>query len=116
MKILIAPNSLKESLCAEEVAEYIAKGINLFSYSNPSFTIKHKTLPICDGGTGFATVLTKKLNGRFIVVNAYNPRYRKIETLYGFIDNSRTAIIEVAKIAGLQLLELAARVSRKKSC
>ncbi|MBC2716057.1 MAG: glycerate kinase [Desulfobacteraceae bacterium] len=104
MRILVAPNSLKESLSANEVGDQILQGLKLFSLTHPHVSIETRFQPICDGGTGFTDILTKTLNGKQVTVESYDPKYRPINTTYGTV-GTNTAIIEVAKVAGLALLK-----------
>ncbi len=113
MKILVAPNSFKESLNSLEIAECIEKGLK-----NSSTKFKIIKLPFADGGTGTCEILTKSLNGKFINLKVSGPLPKqKVTAIYGIVENipvsksdlcfkenSKTAIIELSSAAGLKLV------------
>ena len=100
MNIVIAPDSFKECLTATEVSENIAKGIlNI----NPNAKIK--IFPISDGGEGLLESLVIPFGGKIISVNVKDPLERDINSQYGILKNSKTAVIELAKASGLELLD-----------
>lgn len=99
MKIVIAPDSFKECLSAAAVAEHIAVGIrNVFPEA-----ILH-SIPISDGGEGLLEALMANTKGRLVTVEVLDPILRKIEAQYGILDDGLTAVIEMAKASGLELL------------
>jgi glycerate 2-kinase len=100
MKILIAPNAFKNSLTATEAAEAIRCGI-LQSGLNCSI----QCLPVGDGGDGTASLITHFFAGVFYETVAYDPAWRQIKTTIGFIEEGQTAVIEMADISGLKLLD-----------
>lgn len=98
MKILIAPDSFKESLQAIEVCQAIKSGFNQV-FPNADYTL----LPMADGGEGTADVLSYALGGRWQEVDVYDPLMRTVSAKYLLLDNN-TAVIEMARGSGLQLL------------
>ena len=100
MKILVAPDSFKESLSAIQVAEAISKGV-LKIIPNAEI-IK---IPISDGGEGLLDALVNDKNGKIITVKVYDPLYRSIAAEYGILNEGTTAVIEMAKASGLELLK-----------
>lgn len=98
MKIIVAPDSYKGSLSANEVAEIIEKGINR---SIPSAEVILK--PMSDGGEGMLDGLIEALDGEKIELTCKGPLGNEITTHYGVI-NEDTAIIEIAEICGLTLV------------
>jgi len=99
MKILIAPNSFKESLTAQEVAEAIFLG---FSQQYPE--AEYKLLPLADGGEGTLNVLCNNLNDSLHTVTVFDPNNNEISAQYGILADNKTAIIESAEILGLALI------------
>ena len=99
MKIVVAPDSFKESLSAKGVASAISKGILKVL---PSAHITQ--IPVSDGGEGLLDALVESLGGKRITVSVKDPIGRTIESEYGIIDKGQTAIIEMAKASGLELL------------
>jgi len=100
MKILIAPDSFKDSLSAKEVVAHIAKGILTIL---PKANIKQ--IPLSDGGEGLLEALVKPKNGQFIKVKVKDPLMRTVEANYGIIEDGKTAVIEMATASGLELLK-----------
>lgn len=99
MKILVAPNSFKESLNSTEVAHHIAKGLR-----KASRKLKVTELPLADGGTGTSYIMTKALDGEFVSLNVTGPTNNIITATYGVVPRQRIAIIELAEAAGLKLI------------
>lgn len=99
MNILICPDSFKDSLEASEVSKAIESGINKI---NKEYTIKR--VPLADGGEGSLDVLINNANGKYKKVRVKDPLLREIDAFYGIIDG--TAVIEMARAAGLDLLTI----------
>lgn len=97
MKILVCPDSFKDSLDATEVAKAIATGIQSI---NKEYVIEK--IPLADGGEGSLDVLITNEKGRYEKVVVKDPLFRPIEASYGIIED--TAVIEMARAAGLDLL------------
>jgi glycerate 2-kinase len=104
MHVLIAPNAFKNSLTADEAAQAIARGL-----SRSRLAASNETFPVGDGGDGTGDLLIQHLHGRRIPANARDPLGRRIDTYFGWIESSSTAIIEMASASGLRLLEPASR-------
>lgn len=99
MKILVAPNSFKESLNSTEVAHHIAKGLR-----KASRKLKVTELPLADGGTGTSYIMTKALDGKFVSLKVTGPTNNMITATYGVVPRQRIAVIELAEAAGLKLI------------
>jgi glycerate kinase len=104
MHVLIAPNAFKNSLAADEAAQAIARGL-----SRSRLAANSETFPVGDGGDGTADLLIQHLHGRRIPANARDPLGRRMDTYFGWIESSSTAIIEMASASGLRLLDPADR-------
>ncbi len=104
MNILIAPDSFKESLSATEVCRFIESGIK-----KALFNTNITSVPLSDGGEGFVQSIIDATNGRLIKVKAHDPLMRSIDAEYGILGDNETAIIEMTKISGLELLSLKER-------
>jgi glycerate 2-kinase len=100
MHILIAPNAFKNSLSAPDAVEAIRDGL-----LNSGLTGSIQCFPVGDGGDGTASLIVQRLGGSFIDVQANDPLGRKINTSVGFVDEGKTAVIEMASISGLKLLK-----------
>jgi len=103
MKILIAPDSFKESVEALDVCHAIQSG---FSQVFPD--ADYKLLPMADGGEGTSAVLSYVLGGRWKEVRVHDPLMRPISAKYLLLPDA-TAVIEVAQACGLHLLTVAER-------
>lgn len=100
MNILIATDKFKDSQTAFQICEGLKKGIlKIF----PAAIIE--TLPLADGGEGTLETLQIVLGGEFITCEVQNPLFRKISAKYLWIAPSRTAIVEMARASGIELLE-----------
>lgn len=100
MHILIAPNAFKNSLDASTVAEAIGEGLQ---QSKLHCSLEY--FPVGDGGDGTAELIIQKYNGTIINVEVHDALGRKINALYGLIDNRNTAVIELADASGIGLLQ-----------
>lgn len=98
MKIVVAPDSFKNSLSAVKVADAIADGI-----LNVSPNAQIVRLPMADGGEGTVDALVKATKGRKVTVNTKDPLMRDIEASYGFLDE-HTAVVEMAAASGIERL------------
>lgn len=97
MKILVCPDSFKNSLNAIEVSKAIEFGIQK---RNKNHDISK--LPLADGGEGSLEVLINNEKGKYINVSVKDPLFREIHASYGIIGDR--AVIEMARAAGLDLL------------
>ncbi len=96
MKIVIACDSFKGSCTSEEVAESVERGI--FSVL-PDCQVEK--VAVADGGEGTMRTLTKALNGKFVKVVTHDPLMKKKDSVYGILENTGTAIMEMAETSGL---------------
>lgn len=99
MKIVIAPDSFKESLTAQEVADAIEAGFKeIFPTAN------YMKIPMADGGEGLVHSLVNSIHGQIIKKEVTGPLGKKIEGFFGLIHDGDTAVIEMAAAAGLHLV------------
>lgn len=99
MHIVISPNAFKGSLTASEAAGCIAAGLKK---SELSCTLK--SIPIADGGDGTAHLISKKLSAESIKTMVHDPLGKRIEASFGWVNKTKTAIIELADASGIRLL------------
>ncbi len=97
MKILIAPDSFKESMSALEASLQIEEAIHHYDA-----TISTKCIPLADGGEGTLDTLISSMGGRIEEFEVTDVRFRKRKVPIGIVKD--TAIIECAKVCGLELL------------
>ncbi|WP_086968751.1 glycerate kinase [Vibrio coralliirubri] len=104
MKIVIAPDSFKESLSAVSVAAYIEKG---FREIFPD--AEYVTLPLADGGEGTVDVLLQGLAGQKRIHQVEGPFGELVNAEWAMLKPSdsnpnKTALVEIAAASGLDLL------------
>ncbi|HDT6545716.1 TPA: glycerate kinase [Kluyvera ascorbata] len=104
MKIVIAPDSYKESLSALEVASAIEAGFREI-YPDAEY-IK---LPVADGGEGTVEAMVAATQGRMVEVAVTGPLGEPVQGFYGISGDESCAFIEMAAASGLELLPPAAR-------
>lgn len=100
MKIVIAPDSFKESLSAERTALAIKKG---FAEIFPE--AQYVCLPIADGGEGTVEAMIAATRGKLVTLTVTGPMSQPVEAFYGVTGDGRTAVIEMAAASGLMLVE-----------
>lgn len=97
--ILVAPDSFKGTLSAEEVAEAIARGLE-----QAGFPVDR--CPVADGGEGTLEVLVGALEGEVLIAAVSDPLGREIEAPFGIcrVGGRMVGIVEAAAASGLGLL------------
>ena len=99
MKIVIAPDSFKDSLDAAGVARAIALGL--------AGVLPQAELiecPMADGGEGTMDAILAASAGELRRETVRGPLGEPVEAGWGWLPETRTAIIEMAQASGLQLL------------
>jgi glycerate 2-kinase len=99
LKIIIAPDSFKESLTAEEVSQAIEAGLKSV-YPSAEFV----KIPMADGGEGTVNALVYATGGRIVSKFVTGPLGEPIQSFFGILGDGKTAIIEMAAAAGLDLV------------
>ena len=99
-KYVVAPDSFKESMTAKEVCDAMVKGIK--KADSAAEVIK---VPMADGGEGTVDSLVDATNGQRLIVEVTGPLGNKISAYYGILGNGTTAVIEMAKASGLEIVE-----------
>src|SRR5688500_9703503 len=100
MKILLAPDSFKESLSADLACKAMERGIRKIIPNAEVFS-----MPMADGGEGTVKILVNATQGKLIKVQVHDPLMRITESFYGILGDGDTAVIEVASASGLALLK-----------
>lgn len=95
MKIVLAPDSFKESMTAVQAAEAMKRG---FAKVFPD--AEYVCVPMADGGEGTAQTLVSALSGEWVRLAVQDPLGRPVEARYGVLPGGR-AIIEMAEAAGI---------------
>ncbi|MTE02837.1 glycerate kinase family protein [Lactobacillus johnsonii] len=99
-KYVVAPDSFKESMTAKEVCDAMEKGIK--EADSAAEVIK---VPMADGGEGTVDSLVDTTQGQRVIVEVTGPLGNKISAYYGILGNGTTAVIEMAKASGLEIVE-----------
>ncbi|MCS3838988.1 glycerate kinase [Pseudomonas sp. JAI111] len=99
MKIVIAPDSFKDSLSAQGVADAIALG--LAEVWPDAQLIK---CPMADGGEGTVESILAACEGQLRRSTVRGPLGVAVDAAWGWLPQSHTAIIEMAEASGLQLV------------
>jgi glycerate kinase len=99
MKIVIAPDSFKDSLSAQGVAEAIALGL---AQVWPQATLVK--CPMADGGEGTVESILAACEGELRRTRVRGPLGAPVEAAWGWLPHNHTAIIEMAEASGLQLV------------
>ncbi len=100
MKILLAPNALKECLSAFEAATAMERGVRR---ALPNAEIV--SLPLGDGGDGTAESLTHALGGRFMKTRVEGPLGKSVVARWGILKKpkqSPIALLDMAEASGLK--------------
>lgn len=100
MKIVVAPDSFKGSLSAENVARAIAAGLRRVWPSADCVVC-----PLADGGEGTAGTLAAATNGRLFTHTVAGPLpNQQVSARWALLGDNETAVVELAEAAGLGLV------------
>ena len=99
MRVVVAIDSFKGSMSSLEAGEAISNGIKK-AHKDAEVEIR----PLADGGEGTVEALSIGMGGRLINVYVTGPVGRKVRAVYGIVDSSKTAIIEMSQAAGITLV------------
>ncbi|MEG1040087.1 MAG: glycerate kinase [Pseudomonas sp.] len=110
MKIVIAPDSFKDSLSAEGVAQAI--GLGLAEIWPQAQLVK---CPMADGGEGTMEAILAACHGELRQQQVQGPLGEPVLAGWGWLAESHTAIIEMAQASGLQLLAVGQRDACRSS-
>jgi glycerate 2-kinase len=101
MKIVMVPSGFKECLDSEEVALAMEQGAKRFDER-----VNIDVIPMIDGGEGFAKTIVNIKRGVLINKNVIGPVGNVVQAHFGFYEenNKKTAVIEMAAVAGLRLV------------
>ncbi|EPL8006187.1 glycerate kinase [Klebsiella aerogenes] len=97
MKIVIAPDSYKESLSALDVATAIETGFREI-YPHAEYV----KVPVADGGEGTVEAMVAATQGHIVQVSVTGPLGEPVEAFYGLSGDMRCAYIEMAAASGLE--------------
>ncbi|KPQ29545.1 MAG: glycerate kinase [Marinobacter excellens HL-55] len=104
LRVVIAPDSFKECLAAEQVASAIARG---WRRAAPEDQIVE--VPLADGGEGTTLALTEARQGKLHSQEVTGPMGNPVTAHYGLVNDGDIAIVEVAEGSGLHCVPAASR-------
>ncbi|RRA33935.1 glycerate kinase, partial [Cronobacter sakazakii] len=106
-KIVIAPDSFKESLSAMDVAKAIEAGFREI-YPQAHYVC----VPMADGGEGTVEAMVAATGGQIITTPVTAPLGNKVDSFFGLLGDGETAVVEMAAASGLHLVPTAQRDPR----
>ncbi|MCF6136656.1 glycerate kinase [Pseudalkalibacillus berkeleyi] len=96
MNIVISPDSFKGSMASEQAAKVMARACQ-FIFPDE----KHELKPMADGGEGTLDTLVFSTKGKRLHHRCTGPLGEPIKANYGVLGDGKTAVIEMAQVAGL---------------
>ena len=99
MKVVVAIDSFKGSMSSLEAGEAIKQGI-LKAKKDATVEIR----PLADGGEGTVEALSIGMGGKLINVEVTGPVGKKVNAVYGIVESTKTAIMEMSQAAGITLV------------
>ena len=99
MKIILAPDSFKESMTAKEACEVIERGMKKIIPDLECISV-----PMADGGEGTTQSLVDATGGEFYTQRVLGPLGESVEARFGILGDGKTAILEMAAASGLELV------------
>lgn len=100
MKVVVAVDSFKGCISSMEAGMAVKRGI-LSARPGASVIVK----PLADGGEGTTDALTEGPGGERVPLTVTGPAGVPVDTYYGYLKESDTAVIETAAAAGITLSE-----------
>jgi len=105
-KIVIAPDSFKESISAQGFCQAATRGIE--SLNLPLEII---SVPLADGGEGTSEILTSFFKGKTTTKVVQNPFFSATEAMFGISADGKMAFIDMAAASGIALIP-----TEKRNC
>lgn len=99
MRIVLAPDSFKESMSAAEAVAAMRDGV-LTVFPDADCV----GVPMADGGEGTVEAVVDALDGEYVTVDAQDALGRPVAAKYGYVAQRNLAVIEVAAAAGIELI------------
>lgn len=99
MKVIVAVDSFKGSLSSLEAGNIIKQGIKK---AIPDAKVYVR--PLADGGEGTVEALTLGMGGKLEHIIVTGPLGKPVQCVFGIIEKTKTAIIEMSGAAGITLI------------
>lgn len=107
MKVIIAPDSFKDSLSAQAIAEAIACGWQSV-FPEAEIII----CPMADGGEGSIEAVLEACAGEWCEQSVQGPLGESVIAKWGWLNTEKIALIEMAQASGIQLV----KPSQRNAC
>lgn len=98
-KIVIAPDSFKETLSARQVADIIAAALAPHLPQTELLTV-----PVADGGEGTLDALLAATAGQYHYLDVRGPLGTPVPAAWGMLGDGETAVVEMAAASGIALV------------
>lgn len=99
MKVVLAPDSFKESMSASQAVAAMGRGVRS---AMPDAEVVG--VPMADGGEGTVAAVVDALDGECITATVADALGRATHARYGYVPAQSLAVIEIAAAAGLELI------------
>lgn len=99
MKIVLAPDSFKESMTASQAVAAMRAGVLAVLPDAECVGV-----PMADGGEGTVDAVVDALDGTHVAVDVADPLDRPIRANYGYVAERGLAVVEMATASGLELV------------
>lgn len=99
LRVVVAPDSFKESLGAADVAAAVRRGLLA---ADPGLDVVE--VPMADGGEGTASALVAATGGRVVPCRVRGPLGDDVDASFGLLGDGETAVVELASASGLELV------------
>lgn len=99
MKIVLAPDSFKESMSASQAVSAMRAGVRAVFPDAECLEV-----PMADGGEGTVDAVVDALHGQRVEAAVTDPLGRPVTAVYGYVPLRQLAVIEIAAAAGLELI------------
>ncbi|MBU9764519.1 glycerate kinase [Mycobacterium sp. TNTM28] len=99
MKIVLAPDSFKESMTASQAVAAMREGVSATRGDAECVAV-----PMADGGEGTVDAVVAALGGDRVTVQVDDPLGRPVPATYGYVADRHLAVIEMASASGLELV------------
>ncbi len=99
MRVTVAIDSFKGSLSTFESGKAVSEAVKEVF---PAADVEVR--PLADGGEGTVEAISYASGGNIITVKVHDPLGRETEACYGYSENNKTAVIEMAAASGITLV------------
>ncbi|KQQ77820.1 glycerate kinase [Acinetobacter sp. Leaf130] len=99
MKVVIAPDSFKDSLSALCVAQAVARG-----WQEVFPEAETILCPMADGGEGTLEAVLEVCEGEWRETTVIGPLGKPVQAKWGWLEKQKIAMIEMAQASGIQLV------------